>query len=186
MPIYLPKQVVTLYPTIDSPLFFLAGPIRGGGDWQSELADHILNREPSANIACPSRWDSRHRLAPNFHQPFSRATNRQVIWERHYLKQAGLEPKVRGCVIFWLDCESVTDPHPGPEPYAMDTRREIGKFTAYAEMLNGAVRMVVGGSPDFYGLDVILFELSQAFGYKFPFYKTMDEVADHALQIARR
>lgn len=32
--IYLPKQIVPLKPTVESPLFFLAGPIRGGGDWQ--------------------------------------------------------------------------------------------------------------------------------------------------------
>jgi hypothetical protein len=87
----------------------------------------------------------------------------QLVWERHYLKQAGLEAGIPGCVIFWLGLESLTQPHPGPEPYAMDTRREIGKFTAYAEMMS--VRMVVGGNRKFYGLDVIL--LSQ------PLVKTM-------------
>lgn len=184
MPIYVPRKIVPLTPTIDTPLFFLAGPIRGGGDWQSSMAEHIMLREPSALIACPSRWDSTHRLAHYLHQPFSQARNRQVVWERHYLKQAGLEPKVPGCVIFFLCLESVQDPHPGPEPYAMDTRREIGKFTAYAEMMG--VRMVLGGDRGFFGLDVILFELSKAIGRRFPFYETMPEVADHAMLIARQ
>jgi hypothetical protein len=184
MPIYIPKQIVPLTPTIDSPLFFLAGPIRGGGDWQSQMAEFILKQEPSANIACPSRWDATHRLMQHFYQPFSQADNRQLVWERHYLKQASLEPNVPGCVIFWLGCESTTNPHPGPEPYAMDTRREIGKFTAFAEMMN--VRIVVGGHRGFHGLDVILFELSEAVGKQFPFYQTMIEVVDHAILTARQ
>lgn len=184
MPIYVPKQIVPLTPTLDSPLFFLAGPIRGGGDWQSHMADHILYHERSALIACPSRWGSEHRLAKHFHQPFSQAENRQLVWERHYLKQAGLEPGVPGCVIFWLGLESAGRPHPGPEPYAMDTRREIGKFTAFAEMMN--VRIVVGGDCRFYGLDVILFEFSEAVGKPFPFYETMAEVADHAITTSRQ
>lgn len=183
MPIYLPKQIEQLTPTTRSPLLFLAGPIRGGGDWQADMADHIMRQKPSALIACPSRWNETHRLAHHFHKPFSAAPNRQLEWERHYLKQAGLEPDVPGCVIFWLGLESVVHPHPGPEPYAMDTRREIGKFTAYAEMMN--VRMVVGGNRYFHGLDVILFELSEAFGKPFPFYESMTELVDKALFIAQ-
>jgi len=183
MPIYVPKQIITLNPTTDSPLLFLAGPIRGGGDWQSEMAEQILSQEPSANIACPSRWNDTHRLACHFHQAFSPADNRQLVWERHYLKQAGLELGVPGCIIFWLGHEYAHNPHPGPEPYAMDTRREIGKFTAFAEMMN--VRMVVGGDRGFYGLDVILFELSEAYGKLFPFYETMEDVALNSLLIAR-
>jgi len=181
MPIYVPKQIIAICPTVGAPLFFLAGPIHGGDDWQSYMAEHILRRKPSAHIACPSRWDSSHRLARHFHQPFSEAANRQLVWERHYLKQAGFDPNVPGCVVFWLCLESSMNPHPGPEPYAMDTRREIGKFTAYAEMMNGQVRVVVGGDRRFYGLDVILFELSEAFGTVFPFCETMEEVVERAL-----
>jgi len=184
MTIYVPKQIVPLSPTLESPLLFLAGPIRGGGDWQADMAEVILNRETSTLIACPSRWNSEHRLATHFHQPFSKADNRQLVWERHYLRQAGLESGVPGCIIFWLGLESTSHPHPGPEPFAMDTRREIGKFTAFAEMMD--VRMVVGGNRGFHGLDVILFELSEAFGNPFPFYETMEEVAEHALLVARQ
>ena len=184
MPIYVPKQIVPLSPTTESPLLFLAGPIRGGGDWQAQMAESILDKASSALIACPSRWDDSHRLAHHFHQPFSQADNRQLVWERHYLKQAGLEPNVPGCIIFWLGLESADAPHPGPEPYAMDTRREIGKFTAFAEMMD--VRIVVAGDRRFHGLDVILFELSEAVGRSFPFYETMAEAADHAILTAQR
>ena len=184
MPIYVPKVIVPITPTLESPLVFLAGPIRGAGDWQADMAEQVFAEAPSAHIACPSRWESTHHLAHHFYQPFSRAPNRQLVWERHYLKQAGLEPNVPGCVLFWLGLESVDDPHPGPEPYAMDTRREIGKFTAFAEMMD--VRVVVGGDRRFHGLDVILFELGEAIGRPFPFYENMAEVAENAILTARR
>jgi len=183
MTIYVPKRIVPLTPTAESPLLFLAGPIRGGGDWQADMAEVIMKQDPSSLITCPSRWGKEHRLASYFYKPFSKASNRQLVWERHYLEQAGLELDVNGCVIFWLGLESVESPHPGPAPYAMDTRREIGKFTAYAEMTDA--RLVIGGNPSFYGLDVILFELEKAIGKSFPFYETMGEVAEQALRSAR-
>ena len=56
MPIYVPKEIVELAPTRDNPLLFLAGPIRGGGDWQADMAETIIDQKPSSLIACPSRW----------------------------------------------------------------------------------------------------------------------------------
>ncbi len=183
MTIYLPKQIVPLLPTTETPLFFLAGPVRGGGDWQADMAESIMRKKSGSLIACPSRWGNDHRLAPHFNKPFSKAPNRQLVWEHHYLKQAGLESDINGCVIFWLGLENVQNPHPGPEPYAMDTRREIGKFAAYAEMTN--VRLVIGGDPHFHGLDVILFELKEAIGRDFRFHETMLGVVCEALSIAK-
>ena len=184
MTIYVPKRIVPLTPTVKSPLLFLAGPIRGGGDWQASMAETIIDHDPNTQITCPSRWNNSHRLVRHFHQPFSQAGNRQLEWERHYLHQAGLAQNVPGCVIFWLGLEDKERPHPGPEPYAMDTRREIGKFTAYAEMM--PTRVVVGGDKAFHGLDVILFEFRAAFRGTFPFYETMSEVVEAALTTARR
>lgn len=182
--IYLPKTIVPLYPSEMNPLFFLAGPIRGGGDWQADMAECILEPMPNAEIACPSRWNAEHRLAKHFYQPFSAAQNRQLVWERHYLKQAALEPEVIGCVIFWLGLESDKNSHPGPEPYAMDTRREIGKFTAYLEIMRDfpeladrlGVRVVIGGHPDFYGLNVIMDEFQNAMGRNMPFFTDMESL----------
>jgi hypothetical protein len=180
--IIVPKRIVDVHATSRRPLFFLAGPIRGGGDWQADMAERIILRSRHSTIACPARWSAEHRLAEHFHQPFSAAENRQLVWERYYLTLAGLTPNVAGCVIFWLGLESKTQPHPGPEPYAMDTRREIGKFTGLAE--RGEVRMVVGGHPGFYGLDVILYELRCALGASFRFHEDMDTLVDAAIAVA--
>lgn len=195
MPIYLPKKIVPLTPTRESPLFFLAGPVRGGGGWQAYMAFNLLHRMPNAHIAIPTRWNDTHWMEKYFYQPFADADNRQLVWERHYLKQAGLEPGVHGCVIFWLGLESTTDPHPGPEPYAMDTRREVGKFTAFRQVLTmfqeelkGKLdwRVVVGGDSHFHGLDVILDELSDAAGERVPFYERMSQVVGQASLIAQQ
>ena len=173
MPIYLPKRIVQMTPTMEAPLFFIAGPVRGGGDWQREFIRAIIARSPTANIACPCRWGADHPLHHYFHEPFSQAPNRQLHWERHYMEQAAIRYGP-GCVIFDLQLESKQSPHPGPEPYAMDTRRELGKFTALLKLKRA--RMVVGGHPDFHGLSVIRDELDEAYGKPFPFYTNAEDL----------
>ena len=189
MPIYVPKQIIPIKPTMEAPLFFLAGPIRGGGDWQHSMAWELMQRCAEAHIACPSRWTEEHPLAEHFVQPFSQAENRQLVWERHYMDQAAIgdydrEQTTPGCLIFWLPLESELDPHPGPEPFAMDTRRELGKFTALYEFFGA--RVVLGGDRRFYGLDVILNEFADAAGTDtFPFYESMSDLVGVALAEAR-
>lgn len=183
MPIYVPKKIVPIIPKRISPLFFLAGPIRGGGDWQHPMAKELLFQNKDAHIACPSRWTEKHPLREYFYQPFSQADNRQLVWERHYMEQAALEFEIPGCLVFWLGLESVVTPHPGPEPYAMDTRRELGKFAALRKS-HGA-RVVIGGNRKFYGLDVILNEFAEAANIdEFPFYENMGALASAAYETA--
>ena len=152
--IIVPKVIEKVNP--DKPLIFLAGPIRGGGDWQSKMVEELISQSDDVQIACPSRWTNEHLLSKFFIRPFSNASNRQLHWERHYMELSALDNKQFGTVLFWLGLEDQNSPHPGPEPYAMDTRREIGKFTAFKKMrrLNRELdcRMVVGGSENFYGL----------------------------------
>jgi hypothetical protein len=193
MPILVPKQIIPIIPTKKAPLLFLAGPIRGGGDWQCPMAVEILKQCQDAYVAVPSRWTTEHPLAAHFVQPFSQAENRQLVWERHYMEQASIERHrarykshvpAPGCLVFWLGLESQENPHPGPEPYAMDTRRELGKFTAFLALQKA--RVVLGGDRRFHGLDVILNEFADAANVgSFPFYERMDLLAEAALAKAR-
>ena len=169
---------------LDRPLIFLAGPIRGGGDWQHQMAEELIGQCNDVQIACPSRWPAEHPLAEYFTMPFSPAANRQLHWERHYMETAGLRHGIKGCVLFWLGLEDSDNPHPGPEPYAMDTRRELGKFTAFLTTYNA--RIAVGGNPEFYGLSVIRDELDDARNTAFPFYENMRDLATNALEVAHR
>ena len=183
MPIYLPKNIVPLIPRKSQPIFFLAGPVRGGGDWQADMALQMLGRNPATNIAIPCRWNANHRLAHLFVTPFTRdAPHRQLHWERHYMEHVALSVGAC-CLVFWLGLESATSPHPGPEPYAMDTRREIGKWTAWLKF-QGA-KLVVGADPSFYGLSVIQDELNDAYGKPFHIYQSMEEVVTAAFGVTR-
>ncbi|PJC56200.1 hypothetical protein CO026_01655 [Candidatus Kaiserbacteria bacterium CG_4_9_14_0_2_um_filter_41_32] len=183
--IILPKKIVPITTTPERPLFFLAGPIRGGGDWQHAMAWELLQRVKDVQIACPSRWTAEHPLHEYFYEPFSQAPNRQLHWERHYMEQSSGLRGGHGCLIFWLPLESKESPHPGPEPYAMDTRREIGKYTAF--MQTHGANLVVGGDKAFFGLSVILDELADAAGADtFEFHEDMGDLADAAIKVAQR
>lgn len=98
------------------------------------------------------------------------------------MELAGLREEQRGCVLFNLELEDAVNPHPGPGPYAMDTRRELGKWTAFLKLLGA--RIVVGGSESFFGLSVIRDELDDAAGGSFPFYSEMSKLSSAALQCA--
>jgi hypothetical protein len=165
------------------PLFFLAGPVRGGGDWQHQMCLLLKKRKlvEDCVIVCPCRWDQGHSLAPHFGGVQENTFARQLDWERHYLELAGLRLK-SGCIIFWLGCESKEAPHPGPEPYGMDTRGELGEWRWRMKVENA--RVVIGADEDFFGLSQIQRNFSQALGYDFPIYQTLEETAKAASMIA--
>lgn len=165
------------------PLFFLAGPVRGGGDWQHQMCLLLEKRKHVENcvIVCPCRWGEEHPLASRFVQGPDNVFARQLNWERHYLELAGLHRKP-GCIVFWLGCESKEAPHPGPEPYGMDTRGELGEWRWRMKTENA--RVVIGADADFFGLSQIQRNFSQALGYDFPIYQTLGETAKAASMIA--
>ena len=181
MQIIVPKRFV--FPTY--PLFFLAGPIRGGGDWQAQMYQ-VLKRllpESTGMVACPCRWgrDPEHPLAREFVKGNEERFPHQLDWERYYLERAAFDGEP-GCIIFWLPLESKTNPHPGPEPYAMDTRGELGEWRG--RMVLSRPRVVIGADPAFLGLSQIRRNFSAVTEYEFPIYPTMEETAHAAIKLA--
>lgn len=183
MQILVPKRRISAEKL--SPMFFLAGPIRGGGDWQHKMCLELQNQLWTAEfvIACPCRWTDAHPLAPNFVADPEGRFLYQLDWEREYLEVAGSRPGF-GCVVFWLCCESTESPHPGPEPYAMDTRGELGEWRWRMKTENA--RVVVGAEPEFLGLSQIRRNFTAALGYDFPIYSSMEETAAAAIKMAFR
>ena len=186
MKILIPKRDTVPGPQPSSvhPLFFLAGPIWGGADWQDEMCRILDQLSQHCVIACPCNWEENHPLGASFvgeddHLRYPKQTH----WERCYLELAGLTHP-QGCVVFWLPFESKEFPHPGPGPYARDTREEIGRWEVRME-LQGA-RVVFGGDPNFYGLDVIRTNLDDAMGHRVPVYASMRETAEAALKTSVR
>src|SRR5262249_16051903 len=117
MKLILPKRMVKLVPE-QWPIFFLAGPIKGGRSWQKNAAELLERLVGECFVASPLIFDGADLPIgiPNF--------DRQLDWERHYL-ELGSE---RGCIVFWLPCEDRENPCPKDHPYARDTRGELGEW----------------------------------------------------------
>ncbi len=162
----------------EHPLIFLAGPVRGGGWWQAKMAALLQERMPECILAIPCRWQSDHPLGEYFVQASGRTFARQLDWERYYLEEAGVGA-VPGSILFWLGCESKEFPHPGPESYAMDTRRELGKWGW--RFAKDRARVVFGAEEDFFGLNVLEHDISEDAGHAERFWRSMEETADAAV-----
>jgi hypothetical protein len=136
----------------DGPVFFLAGPILGGDNWQATAYDILSEHAPKNSIVVtPNSLPDFERFY--FHNPPVEEKSHfldQIEWEWYYMTMAEEE----GCLIFWLPEESRVSPRRDGYPYAMVTRDEIGtrrmKFSR-----NRNLNLVMGGEPGFPGLSVI-------------------------------
>lgn len=190
MSVLLPKERVDDWGGV--PLFFFAGPVRGGGDWQLAMYQALYNVSRGAFCAAvPMRYRTMEPPHPLIREVVKVAEStttfpRQLAWERHYLRLAAeYGPSRPGCLVFWLGLESVQYPHPGPEPYAMDTRRELGEWSARLELLGRErVRIVIGADPAFHGLDQIKRVFSEAIDGDFPIHASMEDTALAAYRAA--
>ncbi len=176
MKILLPKtlgQIESSY----GPLFFLAGPGRGGGDWQSKCCSEIRKLIPNFHAALPCRYPNDHPIMEYEIKGQNDIFERQNAWERYYLELAANG----GCIIFWLPCESKADPRTNGEPYSMETFGELGEWRGRL-MHNSNLRIVIGAEPGFIGLSPIQYNFDCATRSKFPIYKTLEETVAAAVK----
>ena len=180
MKILLPKTLLEeSSEALKLPLFFLAGPIRGGGDWHSRMTKILAEKAGDCIIVNPSRYDDSHPLYQHKYHGTEDAFVSQTMWERHYLQKAALSWP-RGCVLFWLAEESKLDPRTDGQPYAMDTRGEIGEWRGRF-MHNYSIRLAMGADPYFPGLRTIRRNNEGAVPGRLPIFETMEEVASVAV-----
>ncbi|OJJ16403.1 hypothetical protein BKI52_34510 [marine bacterium AO1-C] len=109
----------------DTPVVFLAGPIQGAPEWQTEATKILQKLAPEIYIASPRKkyLDGQFVYAE------------QVDWETHYLNQAAKN----GVVMFWLAKEETHYPE---RAYAQTSRFELGEWKVKHER-DGA-KLVVG------------------------------------------
>lgn len=104
-----------LYPPeivdISQPVIFLAGPVQGAADWQTQAIEFIHGQHPEIIIANP------RKVVPE--DLFNHTI--QSDWELHYLQKAS----VGGCILFWLAKEET---HNCERPFAKTTGQEYGFF----------------------------------------------------------
>ena len=183
MKIILPKDLIELDDYQDHPLFFLAGPVRGGGDWQLFMCGMLERLVPDCIIAAPMRWDESHPLyAHRMQTEGMEAFERQLEWEQHYLEMAA-EVHPKGCIIFWLGCQK--EERTDSDPYAMDTRGELGEWRGRM-IYRPSLSVVVGAEEGFPGLSQIKRNFDAALFCDFPIYKTMGETAKAAILVAAK
>ena len=188
MKVILPK---TYIPEVDItyPLFFLAGPVNGGNDWQCGATNSIQKKVNEFFVAIPHEYKEGHPL--HIHRMVNRAPDffkRQLPWERHYIKLAAgityeMDIHVKcGCLIFWLPAESECQPRNDGLPYAMDTRREVGEALGWLRS-DPSLRIVIGAEKNFPGIDTIQRCFTEELG-KFIFHESLEETIGAGLQIA--
>lgn len=88
-------------------IIFLAGPIKGALDWQSDAIKILTTLKPSVCIASPRRSEFGDF---NYYA--------QIDWETDNLRRAGKN----GVIMFWLAKENKTIPG---RSYAQTTRAEL-------------------------------------------------------------
>jgi hypothetical protein len=178
MKIILPNTLVDLNFNYGH-LFFFAGPVRGGGDWQTKACIEMMKYLPNFHGVVPCRYQEGQSRLLNFREPGKENYfDRQLTWERHYLDIAG----PLGCIIFWLPCEDKTFPRtPEDGPYAMDTRGELGEWRGRL-MHDSNLRVVIGAEPDFPGISQIQRNFNFATKSEFPIYKTLEETIEAAVK----
>ncbi len=125
-----------------SPVIFLAGPIQGTGDWQSDAIDIIHTQRPDIIIASPRRD----------YLPGDFVYDRQVDWETFHLRKAGKD----GTILFWLAKEL---DHDCNRAYAQTTRAELFEWKVRHER-DGA-KLVIGIEEGFSGAKYIQRRFSQ-------------------------
>lgn len=184
MKILLPKTAALSRDIDTVPLFFLGGPVRGGGDWQSAMCAILEELSPECVAAIPCRWGQEHPLYSKRLEGTPDAFPRQRKWERHYLSEAarGRSP---GCIIFWLGEQK--GPRPSEDgPYAQDTYGELGEWRGQM-MYNPALRVVVGGEENFPGFSTIQGNFEDALGAdKFTMYRSIREVTEAGVKRAQK
>jgi hypothetical protein len=127
---------------IDGPLVFLAGPIQGAPDWQSDAIALLQTLAPELHIASP-------RLA---YLDGTFVYERQVDWETHHLRLAART----GAILFWLAREVE---HRCDRAYAQTTRFELAEWKRRHEC--EGVKLVVGIEHGFSGARYIRHRFAQ-------------------------
>ena len=168
--VLIPKTYVI---TLNYPIIFLAGPIRGAPNWQDEAIKYIISKNPNIIIASPRR-ETRESIAPYILKGDESFFPRQRAWERHYLDIASKT----GAILFWLPEETE---HNCNKVYGAMTRLELGQWmTRYK--LDKSIRFCVGSDGKFSELNTIAFDLKLDAPDK-KIFSTLEETCDEALKI---
>jgi hypothetical protein len=182
-------------------LYFLGGPIQGGGHWQTMAIKMLAELDPGCYVACPHGYNTDHWLFKSYVQLVCENSKNilefpnQTLWERYFLPRASYY----GSIIMWLPCEDETDPRIDGNPYAQDTYGELGSWRVKAanphvfSFEKGKMRrhfhrvnLVIGAEPNFPGLKTIQKNFDDEFGRQYLIYSSLKETIENAVALAKK
>ncbi len=174
MKLVLPTTIVPTCPG-HGPLFFLAGPTRGGGGWQDVCCKELSRLFHDFYAAIPY-FPHNSRECSHVCRGIHDVTE-QLKWKRHYFERASR----MGCVILWLPEESKISPRPpGKGSYAQATIADIARSSVYLKR-NSDLNIVIGAEPGFPELERIQANFQLEFGSTFPFHTSLRSVIEAAI-----
>jgi hypothetical protein len=162
-------------------LFYLAGPILGGDDWQRDACAELNRRISDATIAVPCRWSKDHPLFEWCAQIPNPSYPRRLNWEHVYMRKAASSHELPGCLIFWLPSESTDNPRRDGNPYARDTLGELGLWRGHL-IYQPNLRIVIGAEEGFPGIDVIRRNFALDVPGRIEFQTTLSETITAAIE----
>lgn len=129
----------------DLPLVFLAGPVQGAQDWQSDMATKLLRSGFQMNIASPRRTDMDD---PKVRAAFDRqAQHAQIDWELRHIHQA-----IKfGVLVINFAAQDLSLEYPTGRAYAQTTRFEAGAAILGQEFFDGHAHIAVRIDPLYKG-----------------------------------
>lgn len=165
------------------PIFFFAGPVDGGGNWQQRCFKELQKHLSVFTAVIPCKYDANHSLTAYKVVGDEDRFSRQTLWERHYLQITAM--RTNGCIIFWLACESKDNPRKDGSPYARDTYGELGEWRGRM-MNNPNLHVVIGAEVGFPGLSQIRANFNGALKGEFCILTSLQETIMTAMSIITR
>lgn len=148
---------------------FLAGPIQGAPDWQSEAINKIKNVVSSKSrlhIFNPRR----DKLDDDFDY------QKQTDWEKSGLRQSAKN----GAIVFWFAKQDDSLPYPSGRSYAQTSRIEFGRVAGWKDN-NPTVNLALGIQPGYTGSEKYFKTCAAEFGIKV--HGSLDEVCAETVEL---
>jgi hypothetical protein len=162
------------------PLFFLAGPLQGAEDYHPHVFRLLQERLENFILVIPQRYQIGHPLLEYEAVGSPDYFRRQRHFEAHYIKQAREAVRNRaggGALLFNLCCQ--VTPRTDDRPYATDSWREAAE--TYTRLsYEPDLSVIVRAEKDFPGEEILNDCFNEAIGGSFPFFRTLEELADEA------
>jgi hypothetical protein len=174
----LPRSNVSLK---KQKLFYLAGPVEGGGGWQKKAISVLRKNFPEAYFAFNCPFNEMRRLRRFAVKEESEQCSSSAEWRRAHMEEAAL----RGCLVFWLGPQDKEeDADFSKVPYGLLASREEAEW-AFRLFYNNKLRVVIGVHHAFPGHDEIVENLRVLFGAKFPVYTHLPDLLEAAAERAK-